>query len=393
MLSNTLFCKKNGLNDYILRIDSQEYDFLTKKSLFRSLPHSVTPSNRQYEDFNKKFMDTLKMICQNTDKNYVEDSLSNISLDYDILVLKRKQQPAPVPIKWSNNENTELISQIDGFIIAELGECKMKPNVWSVRLICSKGGIGKLLLGAFMYCIKNSSEYEKEGILELLSGYLNLPGFLSYTKMGFVKNLYLFQGYSIIPKINCFTKCETRCFNNIICLPMSVYLSRITNEEIINRALGVITFIIEDESGLYQNRLNSRDVNFKMLQLYNNILYKLECIHNNNNELLELIVEKILIDDEYAVIFMDIGRFPYTPTQRKELIKKLNSKKEEILQGYGGIPSRSIFQRVFGKKEKIDGGKKYKKSKKNVNRRYTNSKKIYKVNRKTQRKNDNPLLE
>lgn len=174
---------------------------------------------------------------------------------------------------------------------------------------------------------------------------------------------------------------------------MSVYLSRITNEEIINRALGVITFIIEDESGLYQNRLNSRDINFYMLQLYNNILYKLECIHNNNNELLELIVEKILIDDEYAVIFKEIGGYPYTPKQIKELIKKLNSKKEEILQGYGGIPSRSIFQRVFGKKEKIDGGKKYKKSKKNVNRRYTKSKKIYKVNRKTQRKNDNPLHE
>jgi hypothetical protein len=104
-----------------------------------------------------------------------------------LIVKKKTKQENYSKSNW--NDNTKLVDQIDGFIIAQLGECKRKPNVWSVALICSKGKVGKLMLGAFMFCIKNHySSSNTEGILELASGYLNLPGFLSYTQMGFIKD-------------------------------------------------------------------------------------------------------------------------------------------------------------------------------------------------------------
>lgn len=101
-----------------------------------------------------------------------------------------------------------------GFIIAELGECAKEPNVYAVNLICSQSGLGKLLLGACLYCIKfNDDVSEKRCILELAHAYKNTPGFFMYTKLGF--NL----DDSLIGKEG------GVCFDDFLHLPMSVTLN------------------------------------------------------------------------------------------------------------------------------------------------------------------------
>ena len=100
-----------------------------------------------------------------------------------------------------------------GFIVAELGECAKEPNVYAVNLICSQSGLGKLLLGACLYCIKyNDDVSEKRCILELAHAYKNTPGFFMYTKLGF--NL----DDSLIGE-------EGVCFDDFLHLPMSVTLN------------------------------------------------------------------------------------------------------------------------------------------------------------------------
>jgi hypothetical protein len=85
--------------------------------------------------------------------------------------------------------------------------------VYAVNLICSQSGLGKLLLGACLYCIKfNDDISEKRCILELAHAYKNTPGFFMYTKLGF--NL----DDSLIGE-------EGVCFFDILHLPMSVALN------------------------------------------------------------------------------------------------------------------------------------------------------------------------
>jgi len=137
------------------------------------------------------------------------------------------------------------LDHVLGFILCELGECKVEPNVWSVNLICMTKTIVKasLLLGAMMFCIKRKPQYEPEAILELAGGYSNLAGFISYTKMGFNRDLDLLIGKDI-------------CFHDVTNLPMSVDISSISFSEIKRRAAGMRTRIVthqDDPTGLYNN--------------------------------------------------------------------------------------------------------------------------------------------
>jgi hypothetical protein len=125
-----------------------------------------------------------------------------------------------------------------GFLIAELGECERLPTVHSVNLICTREHVayklydkqgerekarGALLMGAFLYCLKQNGE--RLGVLELAGGYENCGGFFSYSKMGFVKNLDLF---------------ENSCFHDVHNLPMSCDLEQFrTLDDIVGYASGV----------------------------------------------------------------------------------------------------------------------------------------------------------
>lgn len=191
-------------------------------------------------------------------------SLSDGRADFDILIVvdsRYEESREGIPV-------TDKLKHVIGFVIAELGECKDKPNVYSINLICTRtvgnASIKSLvLLGAFEFCIKNSisgNVNTDEGILELADGYINMPGFISYTKMGFKKTEELSGA-------TCFTD-----YNN---LPMRVDLTRLTNDEIIARAAGWRPTITpeEDDSGLFNARVSPDDQRTAIR--LNNIVYKL----------------------------------------------------------------------------------------------------------------------
>ena len=179
-----------------------------------------------------------------------------------------------------------------GFVIAELGECKKHPLTYSINLICSRSVNGAkigsiVLLGAFIYCIKNSASTtinKDEGILELAGGYRNMPGFISYTKMGFIKDLNLYG---------------TNCFESYELLPMKVNIKKLDNKEIIDRAAGLsrpIITIDQDNSGLFNARKDMTPKDKQKLSLLNNIKFKLD-ISNDLMIDLEDSDESRLLDD------------------------------------------------------------------------------------------------
>jgi len=135
-----------------------------------------------------------------------------------------------------------------GFIICELGECRIEPNVWSVNLICTSKTTNimvkaSILLGAMMYCIKRKPHYEPKAILELGGGYSNIAGFIAYTKMGFNCDIDLLIGKDI-------------CFYDVYNLPMMVDISSISFSEIKRRGSGSRSRVVtrsDDPTGLYNN--------------------------------------------------------------------------------------------------------------------------------------------
>ena len=207
----------------------------------RLLPHELIFLNRH--EF-KRFLQNRHIsdvVCGRD-----ADGDLNISSEYGRDVMNRLHQ---------NDSALDILAivprhQLDhilGFILCELGECKVEPNVWCVKLVCMTKTIVKasMLLGAMMFCIKRKPRYEQEAILELAGGYANLAGFISYTKMGFNRDLDLLMGRKI-------------CFHDVTNLPMSVDISSISFAEITRRAMGMRTRVVtrqDDPTGLYHNSL------------------------------------------------------------------------------------------------------------------------------------------
>lgn len=237
--------------------------------------------------------------------------------NFDILVAIEN---STIPAGYTATVAQNKLDRVVGFIIAELGECKRKPDVWSVNLICTrtiKSGStikGIILLGAFVYCIKNS-RYTKEGILELAGGYNNINGFISYTKMGFNKNLSLFGR-------DCFSD-----FNN---LPMSVDIARINNETILNRAGEIERRRVtptEDDSGLYSAGRIDPAVQH-MLIVCNDLLYRIQIAFNDIQRDPYSLGSRELYD-MFRKISTIVG------LDRNKMIQDLENDRTEILKSIG----------------------------------------------------------
>ena len=133
---------------------------------------------------------------------------------------------------------------VDGFIITELGECAKKRHIYAVNLICTQNRFKSLLLlGAYLYCIKQLDPSQQEAILELANHYKNPPGFLAYTKMGFTKQMNLMGP-------TCFWDLES------LNLPMSVeHLYAISADRIIQLVTGehkLDETTVDDPSHFYE---------------------------------------------------------------------------------------------------------------------------------------------
>lgn len=177
----------------------------------------------------KVFKELANNVCKDIGQEYARQSVANIKkyADFDLLVavtpdyLDIKQTT-----KFSKLQQRKL-DKVLGILIAEKGECKERRLTYSVNLICVRkiGSYevkGSILLGCFLYCIKcfdnkmeimNDTEEEtvdQYAVLELAGSYNNIIGFVSYSKLGFKKNITLLN---------------SKCFRDNTNLPMSVDLS------------------------------------------------------------------------------------------------------------------------------------------------------------------------
>lgn len=198
--------------------------------------------------------------------DYIEDSLNNVLYSDD---------PDPyIDILFIKNNKQKIM----GFIIAELGACTMRPQTYSINLVCSESGLGKLLVGACLYCIKfNENVATKACVLELAHAYRNTPAFFVYTRLGFnVDN-------SLI---------GDNCFHDAIQLPMSVKLTdKYTKQYFVNAVVGpnFKQTDVRDATGIYELGLplqysedkgKSENIQDKMV-LIANIIRKMKVYSEN----------------------------------------------------------------------------------------------------------------
>lgn len=121
-----------------------------------------------------------------------------------------------------------------GFVVIERGECKDKPLIPALKIICSIDNIGGILLYAYIFALKKFNI--PEGILELAGNYDNLSGLCAYNRFGFRENYDL--------------KTVT-CFDDKVTLPMSIDITKITNFDDFDKALHKETMInldIDDQT-------------------------------------------------------------------------------------------------------------------------------------------------
>ena len=202
-------------------ITFQTLSQLTSSKMFES-HNTAAKKNKLIEDIGSSCGDAVST-------DYIEKSLQNILYNddpdpyMDALFIKNKKQ------------------KIMGFLIAELGACRMRPQTYAINLVCSESGLGKLLVGACLYCIQfNEDVATKACVLELAHAYRNTPAFFVYTRMGFnVDN-------SLV---------GSNCYYDAIQLPMSVKLTdKYTKQYIVNAMVGTNfkQTDVHDSTGIYE---------------------------------------------------------------------------------------------------------------------------------------------
>jgi hypothetical protein len=175
-------------------------------------------------------------MCTTVNGYYVKGSIARaLATDYPgydaIIIIKpamRSSSRTP-PDETEAERLTRLrkdkMSKIMGFLIAQKGECPKYPNAYSVNLICSREkGISSMLMGCYLYCIKQHPAYTQKGLLELANEYNNLNGFCAYRKMGYVFDPDIYT-------VNCLKFGDA----GDALLPMSVDIDAMTIEDIIAR--------------------------------------------------------------------------------------------------------------------------------------------------------------
>jgi hypothetical protein len=254
---------------------------------------------------NGYFKEIFTSKCEDLNPGYIHraiDSLGN-NPNFDVLfavynksnVILLNENPSENEIKKYQSLKSDSVG---GFIIVQKGECKNLPqtqtsvanddfkNVYSVFLICTSSNSsndsldklfgkiiskkspppikGQLLMGAYLFTIKsNESLLPQIAVLELLSGYTNIPGFISYSKLGFEKDLNLYGN---------------GCFTSLTTLPMSNYWITKEPHEIIQALAEDVELVIDKEARTIINFYKSnKDVKKKeRLGVFCNILYRIE---------------------------------------------------------------------------------------------------------------------
>jgi len=282
-----------------------------------------------------KLVEKIGYTCENVvASEYIEEMLNEV-LEHD--------KPNPyMDILFIKNSKQKIL----GFLIAELGACRTRPQTYAINLVCSESGLGKLLVGACLYCIKfNENVATKACVLELAHAYRNTPAFFVYSRMGFnVDN-------SLI---------SDNCFHDAQQLPMSVKLTDKYTKQYIANAMVRADFKqidLHDNTGIYELGLplkysedkgNSEDIQEKMV-LIANIIHKMKVYSNN---------------EKYG--YSSVSLFP---SDEWEYIKKMNFIKAETLP----ITSQSKFRKYLYDHREMEN-----KFMKELNREFAETKEEYK---------------
>jgi len=207
---------------------------------------------------------------------------------------------------FNGTEGYQLLTAVDStsnevlaFLTAQRGECELKPDVWSVNLICAAtvrtlpNGIptfpGTLIMGAMLYSL--SILGRPFAVLELASGYTNIQGFLAYSKLGFIKNLSLFN-HGMYDKQK--RKYNPQCFYDPANLPMYVSLNHFTPEiikDIVTGRKKIKLNSVQDDTGLYEAYSHGHRYTDKDQQMLaaENVLYQTYlCINPDHRQLITL---------------------------------------------------------------------------------------------------------
>lgn len=264
---NTLF--SNDLIDELSKNKEVKQALKNKRVAFQTRSQFI--NSKMFQNHNSdakksKLIEEIGSSCGDVvSSDYIEESLQNMLYSdpdpyMDILLIKNNKQ------------------KIMGFLIAELGACRMRPQTYAINLVCSESGLGKLLVGACLYCIKfNENVATKACVLELAHAYRNTPAFFVYTKMGFnVDN-------SLI---------GSNCFHDATQMPMSVHLSDKYSKHYIIHAMVGTNFKqtdVHDATGIYELGLplqysedkgKSEDIQDRMV-LIANIIRKMKVYSDN----------------------------------------------------------------------------------------------------------------
>ena len=316
-------------------------------------------------------------VCSNINEDYgmaAMDLIINDIDEVDILVAV-KDFDKPI-IGATQTVANKKIAKIVGFIIVEHGECESKPDLFCVNLICVKPGSGfngKILMGAYLFCIKNSGASEKYGILELANGYANIGGFISYMKMGFKPDL---------------TLSNPGCFEDYNNLPMTHDTSSMSQQEIVKYATNVEEIEPVDDSGTFQiyehfktltkeqkESLKSQLTRFLLL---NNLLYKSQItdgFENLNNpdykyelkvDERELFVEMILVNSSARKTAKDSGYSSKLSLEKfqEKIGEERTTILDKILSTHGGKTTAKTPEGGGGGGGKRGGSKKRKRQSK-----------------------------
>ena len=153
-------------------------------------------------NFNK-FFDVITKTCIGRDgsgvsksyavsaiKKATKKALAQDSAMHDAVGLMNKYDIAFITTKKILNLRSEidndniLLDDIQGFILTQIGECNLHPEIPALKIICSDNSkLSKYLMYIYIKALKHLNH--DIGLLELAGSYKNPAGFCLYNKFGF----------------------------------------------------------------------------------------------------------------------------------------------------------------------------------------------------------------
>jgi len=271
---------ENALGGYELKT----YDeFMIWWNDYPEIPNTRNKS-KYIKEIEKTFARIFTYKCTDVNELYIYDDIQSLSDDSNFDALFAVNLKTDInPNKFWNvpDYQKDKSKSVGGFIIVQKGECTKLPgslssfnDVYSVNLICSNNVKGQLLLGAYLFILKTTPKAQV-AILELAGGYTNIPGFISYSKLGFKKDTDLYG---------------EDCFMSLSNLTMSKYLIIETPDDIIKTVVGDVELVIPKENrailNFYKSNKDFHEEQQKLGVLLN-ILYRMEL---HPNEILTLLI-------------------------------------------------------------------------------------------------------